>query len=501
MLLAIFTSSAREFALLLNTLQLVAWVELGALPVAFVLAWLLTRTNLAARSSWQLAMGSLLFVPLYLHLCGWDAAFGVLGWFTLSRTPRVEPLLSGFRAAVVVHTLYAIPWATWLMAALFQSGRREFEEQALLEGEASQVWRLVSLPQCTSGLLVAALVIFILTSGEMTVTNIYLVRTYAENVYSHFAGNGALEAVMPHLAGLLLFSAALAWFTCGALLLAPYLNFAPEPYRWRLKTSRRFWFACTLSCVAVLMLFPLLNLMNNAGTQAILTEGLPHRVWSFAKLFEILALAPRKFAAEFQATLLIASAVSLVALSLGSGWAWCTRDRPRLTSVTWFLSALGLSLPGPVVGLSVVQLMNQPQGAWCIWLYDRTIVPPVLALLTRGLPIAYLGSWWCWRTLDAETLAAAQLDGATAWQQFRYVAWPQGRRLLSMLGVMILALASGDLATSLLTLPPGISTLSQRMFGLIHSGVNDQVAGIAIWSWGLYFLAGWAMRWRTASSA
>ncbi len=40
--------------------------------------------------------------------------------------------------------------------------------------------------------------------------------------------------------------------------------------------------------------------------------------------------------------------------------------------------------------------------------------------------------------------------------------------------------AMGDLAASVLTVPPGVNTLAIRIFTLLHYGVEDVVAGIAL---------------------
>ena len=42
------------------------------------------------------------------------------------------------------------------------------------------------------------------------------------------------------------------------------------------------------------------------------------------------------------------------------------------------------------------------------------------------------------------------------------------------------AWAAGDLACSILVVPPGVTTVPIRVFGLIHSGVDQQVAGICL---------------------
>ena len=41
-------------------------------------------------------------------------------------------------------------------------------------------------------------------------------------------------------------------------------------------------------------------------------------------------------------------------------------------------------------------------------------------------------------------------------------------------------LTIGDLAAPLLVAPPGVQTVSARLFGLLHSGVRQQEAGLCL---------------------
>jgi ABC-type spermidine/putrescine transport system permease subunit II len=43
-----------------------------------------------------------------------------------------------------------------------------------------------------------------------------------------------------------------------------------------------------------------------------------------------------------------------------------------------------------------------------------------------------------------------------------------------------LAVAMGDLAASIITTPPGVTTVSIRVFGLMHAGVRSQEAGVCL---------------------
>jgi iron(III) transport system permease protein len=48
------------------------------------------------------------------------------------------------------------------------------------------------------------------------------------------------------------------------------------------------------------------------------------------------------------------------------------------------------------------------------------------------------------------------------------------------------AVCAGDLGHSLLVIPPGMETIQRRIFGLVHSGVEEQVAGVCLIMFAFY---------------
>jgi iron(III) transport system permease protein len=50
-------------------------------------------------------------------------------------------------------------------------------------------------------------------------------------------------------------------------------------------------------------------------------------------------------------------------------------------------------------------------------------------------------------------------------------------------GCVALILAIGELAATVLVVPPGVSTLSIRIFGLMHYGAEDRVAALCLAIW------------------
>ena len=88
--------------------------------------------------------------------------------------------------------------------------------------------------------------------------------------------------------------------------------------------------------------------------------------------------------------------------------------------------------------------------------------------------------WYAFQTLSADELEAAELDGATSWARLRYIAMPQRTSVLAAAWLVALAVAVGDMGATILVVPPGVEPLSVRISGLLHYGVEDQVAGICL---------------------
>jgi ABC-type spermidine/putrescine transport system permease subunit II len=88
-----------------------------------------------------------------------------------------------------------------------------------------------------------------------------------------------------------------------------------------------------------------------------------------------------------------------------------------------------------------------------------------------------------WYTLDRfprSVLESAQLDGAGPWTALVWIVLPQRMAAMTAIWLAGLAITTGDLAWSILVLRPGIDTLQRRLFGDIHAGADDRVAGACL---------------------
>ncbi|MGI9471843.1 MAG: amino acid ABC transporter permease, partial [Rubripirellula sp.] len=142
-------------------------------------------------------------------------------------------------------------------------------------------------------------------------------------------------------------------------------------------------------------------------------------------------------------------------------------------------TVLAVIVPGPIVGMLVVRLFQWPIPGFHA-MYQQSLVPTLIALLVRAVPISYWIMRAGYRGIGAPVLEAARLDDSW-WRRL----WRVDSRVLmgSLLvaGLASAVVATGDVPVTLPVAPPGVTTVGTRLFGLLHSGARYQEAALAIW--------------------
>jgi iron(III) transport system permease protein len=474
----------RPRGLAINTLILCGSITAVVLPIGLVLAAILARTDLPGRRLLLLLVLLLIFVPLYLQAAAWQAGFGLQG--ALLPVVATEPWVSGWLGTIWIHAAASLGWVVLIFIVGVRAAERPLEELALLDAPAARVFWNVTAPRAAGAILVAAIWTAISAAGEMTVTNLFQVRTFAEELYTQLAlGESLTEVVLTGAwAWFFAIGSAAAGFYAIDRFLAKAMHAQEEPLlfclgRWRWLTALG-----TYALVAILVAIPLASLVAKAGLTVTAAPGGERvRTWSIAKAMSLVVSSPMRFGRELSWSLGLASLSATLAFALAVPLAWWARMSHAARLVVLAVAALGLALPGPVVGLAIIELMNDPRLPVLNWLYDHTIVPPLLALVVRGLPVALLVLWFAVFSLPWQLFELAQLDGVSQWAQLRRIVLPLRWPAMTAGWLAAFALAMGDLSTSILVLPPGVETIALRLFERLHYGAEDQVAGVSLALW------------------
>src|SRR3954468_2595550 len=195
----------------LNSARLASLCCLIALPLGTFLAAAIFKSDVPGRRTAALILVGMLFVPLYLVTGAWDAGFGIQGWHTLSTNPHLahDPWLAGWRAAVWVHALAAVPWVVLIVGASLRTVEAEIEEDAATCAAPQKVMWHVSIRRAAPAIVLAGIWVAVMTTTEISVTDFFQVRTFAEEVYTQAAlgtfdlsgpsriGTGAVQLAAP----------------------------------------------------------------------------------------------------------------------------------------------------------------------------------------------------------------------------------------------------------------------------------------------------------------
>lgn len=488
---------------LLHTLGIGCGVALLAscFALLFVLAFFWCRI-----SAWPVALllvSSFLMVPVYVQASAWSAGFGDFGWLRLSQVSAAKNPWFGIASVIWIHTCSILPSCLWILSTGSLRASSPTLELALLEQGPYTALRTHWLPKMRSWFLLSLLWAFCSVQADMVVTNLFQVPTLCESIYQQVQF-GRLRA--PPIATAWIISIA-----CGlsiALLVKLHLQTRVIRYTNGQQGDDRgagqgttlslsnhpililpppvFFLATIATWLLVLLVavLPWCNLLSRLGWVSTLTNNIPSRSWSLLETLNSLWHV-QDFRNELSWSVQLCLWSSLLSLALALfALRFCFPPPPRHAPIiTIFIVALlacMLAVPGPLINLAVAQTMLQLLPQSLDWLYDQTLLPPILALQFRTLPISF-GILWIafsqYRDHYRELVITDQI------LPFRWKAKLVGSWMLKpTLATLFVSftLAFGDLSTYLLVQPPGVTTIAMRMFDLLHYGTKNREAALAL---------------------
>ena len=434
--------------------------------------------------------------PLVLHAAAWEATAGKFGWMSFSQTSArtysgLAGRYTGLVACVWVHGLFGSSIVA--LATLYGTSRvdQSIVDLSRLDGGTLWTWWRVRLPLAQGWVTTSLLATAVLAATEMTVVNLYGIRTLADQFYLFHISEPSLVSiftvlVIPCVIGITLVSASIPGISKSFD--ARVVDHMPDRMTFDNEISRLTRLSAMTYSVLVsslLFAFPLAGLLVKIGQQITVHQSsagggsVAEIKWSLGRAIEVAASALPKFAGEYQTTLLLACCTSLICVL--SAWVLVSvcQTRQKL-KLTLDLSSIAIFLiPGPLVGLILVRTFTLPIPGFAV-LYQQTLLPTVVALSVRALPISYWVLRAAYRGIDATIADASQLDfswGKRLW----IIDRPLIQRGLIVAAIASAVSASGDVPAILPVIPPGVVTVGTRLFALLHSGARYQEASLAFW--------------------
>ena len=496
-LLVVWAVDPEAWPALWQSAQLGFYSAIGSAPIGVALAFLLSRTDIPCRRVLIVMTAMMLFAPIYLQAAAWESGFGKRGWYTLMNGQMESPWLTEWRAAVWIHVAAAVPWVTLIVSAGLRYVDPKQEEAAMLEGGATAAFSCVTLPQVASSIGVAALWVFITTSQEMTVADLFFIKTYARELYNGFAFGDSLATswgkAWPGFMMTSVLAVGAAYCLAWAAPSGGQISARPAA-RWRLRGARIPLGLLALVIVLAFTAVPLCSLCLKAGWAVESVGDERVRSWSMNRFAETVWASLNRFHPELKWSVTIGALAASATLLVAGPMAWFARRGGAAAIPLVATSAFAVATPGPLLSMMIVFIFNRDLG-WLNALYDRSLFAPVLLVAFRTIPYVGALCWFSFRSIDAQVIESSQHDGAGETSSFLRIAAPMRGSAIAAAWLVAFAIASGDLAGTILVEPNGVFTAARRVFSLIHSGVAYQESALCIASMGVYLAAAGSAWW------
>lgn len=473
---------ARPLGLAWTSLRLIGLTELIALPLGMILAFALARTDIWGRRQMLAVVIWAAFVPTPLLATGWLGGFGNAGRLQALGS---SPVLAGLPGAAFIHAMAALPWVIVIAAIGFRAVEPDLESQARLDHRPGGVIRRVMLRRSLGSIAASALAVAVLTGGDMTITDLLQVRTYAEEAYTQFQlGNPSRAAAVAGppliLLGGILVGAMAFWFRIDP---ARVVSAASRSRDWSLGRWRVPAALVVMGTAGNLVALPIYSLIWRAGrVGGRAAEGLTPR-WSLGGLAGTIGRAgaellggrlTRPFDSPLFSSMILAGGSTLVAVTLAWWLAWFARGSAGWRAILAGVVALTLAVPGPVAGMAF-ELAYLPVS----FVADTPLII-MLVEVSRILPFCLLILWPTVRSIPEAYLETADVAGYGPMGRVFRVAFPLTRPACFAAGGVAFALALGELPASNLVAPAGVELLSVRVWQLLHTGVESHLAGVGL---------------------
>lgn len=394
-----------------NSLKLAVMTLLLVLPLAFVMAFALTRSCLAGKPLWRLIALSPLLAPSLMPAISLVYLFGNQG---LLKEWLFGASIYGPLGIVLGEVFYTFPHALLILtAALSVADARLYEAAETLGAGPLRRFFTITLPGARYGLVSAATLVLTVAATDFGVpkviggqTNVLALEAYKQVLGQHNFERGAII-------GLLLLLPALASFAIQrrvARRTQAGLTGRSVPYQPKPHFKRDVVLSLACGAMAVFLLA-----LSGVAVAAAFIKLWPYDMHFTLAHFDFEQQDGGGWAA-FRNSLKLAGASALAGTLLVFINAYLLEKQPAARSATWLTNAIAvipMAVPGMVLGLGYVMFFNHPANP-LRGLYGGMLLM-VASCICHFYTTAHLTLTTSLRQIDGEIEAAARSLGLSWW--------------------------------------------------------------------------------------
>lgn len=468
--LSLAVPTGRRLGLLVNSVGLAGAVAIGGIVLGILGGIVLWRWETGWRSYLRWLVLILVPIPAYIQALAWTSFANEFNTILQSAGLSTLPT-QGWLTAWWIELMAYAPISVGLALIGLKSIEPFFIDAArIMRSDFATIWRII-LPLAAPTLLAGAGVLFILSLLDYSVPSLVNFNVYSLEIFAEYsASNEPVRAFLLSFPILVIATAVLM------IVLSTLRNSASSPAwrvsAWTTKPVFPKWLTASLWIGMLLLLLqvtvPLVIVATEIGglDELVSSIGAAHNEIAFTVWVDIL--------------------VSILCIPLALAAAKELVNRTKWGKLLWIIVVVPLAIPPALTGIGLISIWNRPMA---VDIYGSSLMP-VLAGLARFTPLAALILVAQFRSINPLLIDAARVLQVNSRQTLRYIWIPLfSPGLLAAFGV-VFALTAGELGATLLVAPPGHSTLTIRIYNLLHYGASGTVAGLCLMILAAVVLAG-----------
>ncbi len=462
-----FMNSRREWTLIGNSFTLSFLTALFTTIIGLPLGILFAKTDLPLKKLFTILFTIPLLIPPYITAISWFDLLGREGLLSKIINPAMAEITSkwlfGLPGCVLILFSTFLPIVILLTITFLKTINPRLEEAGKLVSGWPGVLKGITIPLIMPGLLLASILVFLLTLGELGVPtflryDVFPVESFTQ--FSAFYNFGAATAAAVPLVIITLIVLVIEriFLRDKTYQLHPAVG-GDKSSTINLGVYRKWFLIIVVLLCFCSIILPFLVLLFHSFSAGVYKEALSRAGDS---LFRSVAYAA-----------IGASALAVLGFFLGYLIHSKTfRFWRAIDSLTIFLFALS----GTIIGIGLINLWNRPATNF-IYASPVIIIFGYLAqytALTSRITVSTLAQ------IPSSMEEAAQVSGAKWIRRITLITAPMAKRGLIAGWLVGYIFCLRDMGVTMLVYPPGHDTFPVRIFTLMANGSTELIAALCV---------------------
>lgn len=398
----------------------------------------------------------LFLIPAFVHVQSW--IFFVDGIFVwINNLVGMSFNFNGIVAVILTMAFSCLPIPTGLTLFALKGVPNEVEEMLRLDGPDGSTFFKIYLPYLLPGLIVSAILVFLLNINDYGISSVFGVNTYALELFSQFSAGLSVDTVFYNGLPLIFISLSLL-IVFGFYLSRTHFSLGEQGGKNPFKNLKLGKIFIVLGMIITLLFVfvPIGNLLYELSQSGDIIElirgSLPEVFYSIliSGLSALMAFIPALLIAIF------------------------FYKSPIIYGLLGIL-AIPFIIPGPILGLALIRLFNTPMLAF---IYESPLMPMV-ALVSKYMFIEAIVLVVTLSSLDQNLIDSMRIHWPGKRRYIKCLIELMEKKYLGAL-LIVFALSMGEFGVSLLVTPPGYQMLSIKIYNYLHYGASDVVAALCL---------------------